>query len=127
MTTSGSMNASGAGVPKRGLKGTCRGVRILVDELYGLACGPLPAVGVDRRRVLAHLRQISMYVCHVALGISQTQVGFAYGRDRTTVAHACRLTEARRDDRAYDDFVAAAERVAGALLAPKGEACDESA
>ena len=65
----------------------------------------------DRRRTSCHVRQISMYVCHVVLQISLTDIGYSFGRDRTTVSHACNVVEDRRDDQAFDDFIAALERV----------------
>lgn len=46
----------------------------------------------------AFARQVAMYLAHVACGISLTDVGVLFGRDRTTVAHACGLVEDRRDD-----------------------------
>ena len=109
------------------LKRTCASVRVLVDEMYAMAGGGLPGMRTDRRRVLCHLRQIAMYVCHTGLSIPQTHVGRAYGRDRTTVAHACRLTEERRDDRAYDEFVAAVERVVAAVFSREEDGSDELA
>lgn len=65
----------------------------------------------DRRRAACHVRQIAMYICHVVLQQSLTDIGTAFGRDRTTVGHACNVVEDRRDDKAYDEFVAAIERV----------------
>ncbi|HEX2146378.1 MAG TPA: helix-turn-helix domain-containing protein, partial [Pseudorhizobium sp.] len=64
-----------------------------------------------RRRMACHVRQISMYVCHVALSMPQQDVGVAFGRDRTTVSHACHVVEDRRDDPFFDDFVSAIERI----------------
>jgi chromosomal replication initiation ATPase DnaA len=43
-----------------------------------------------------------MYLAHVACGLSLTEVGRLFARDRTTVAHACGLIEDRRDDAAFD-------------------------
>ncbi|RWX76164.1 hypothetical protein EPK99_20565 [Neorhizobium lilium] len=65
----------------------------------------------DRRRFACHVRQIAMYVCHVALRVSLSDIGDAFGRDRTTVGHACHVVEDRRDDPAFDDFVATVERL----------------
>jgi chromosomal replication initiation ATPase DnaA len=87
--------------------------------MYRLVAGELPP-GVERRRALCHLRQIAMYVSHVVLRFSFTEIGVAYGRDRTTVGHACKVIEDRRDDRAYDDFVSSIERCAVALFEPLG-------
>lgn len=98
-----------------GVRPVCAAIRQLTEELYR-AIGGMGGQGVDRRRALCHVRQISMYVCHVSLGLSFTDIGRAFGRDRTTVAHACQVVEDRRDDKAYDGFVAALERVAARLV-----------
>jgi chromosomal replication initiation ATPase DnaA len=66
----------------------------------------------------ARARQLAMYLCHVALGRSLQEVGEIFGRDRTTVSYACALMEDMRDDRSFDDAVAALElRIEGALEA----------
>lgn len=46
----------------------------------------------------AFARQVAMYLAHVACGLSMTEVGVLFSRDRTTVAHACEVVEDRRDD-----------------------------
>jgi chromosomal replication initiation ATPase DnaA len=46
----------------------------------------------------AGARQLAMYLCHVLLGMTMTQVGQFFGRDRTTVAYACGHVEDMRDD-----------------------------
>ena len=65
---------------------------------------------------VARVRQIAMYVAHVVLGLSMTEVGRGFGRDRTTVLHACHLVEDMREDDEFDRIVAMTERVAGAAL-----------
>lgn len=57
----------------------------------------------------ARARQLAMYLSHVVLGRSLTQIGDAFGRDRTTVSHACAVIEDLRDDRAFDEEVTALE------------------
>lgn len=47
-------------------------------------------------------RQIAMYLAHVGFGLSLTQVGRGFGRDRSTAAHACKVVESLRDDRHLD-------------------------
>jgi chromosomal replication initiation ATPase DnaA len=47
---------------------------------------------------IALARQVAMYLAHVVGGLQLTHVGEAFGRDRTTVAHACAVIESRRDD-----------------------------
>ncbi|MCX8998491.1 hypothetical protein NOF55_15355 [Rhizobiaceae bacterium BDR2-2] len=75
----------------------------------------------DRRRSLCHTRQIAMYVCHVALQIPQADVGAAFGKDRSTVGYACGVVEDRRDNRAFDDFVSALERIAREMFVQEGD------
>ncbi|WP_332684323.1 helix-turn-helix domain-containing protein [Bosea sp. (in: a-proteobacteria)] len=54
-------------------------------------------------------RQVAMYLAHVGFGLSLTQVGLAFGRDRTTVRHACALVEDRRDQPGFELALAALE------------------
>ena len=54
------------------------------------------------RAGIALARQIAMYLAHVVGGETLTEIGEHFRRDRTTVAHACRLVEARRDDPHFD-------------------------
>jgi len=58
---------------------------------------------------VAEARMLAMYLMHVVLSRSYSEVGAALGRDRTTVAHACARIEDRRDDVQFDDEVAALE------------------
>ncbi|PLX40314.1 MAG: chromosomal replication initiator DnaA [Hyphomicrobiales bacterium] len=51
-----------------------------------------------RRAQTAFARQVAMYLAHVGCGLSYSEVGRLFGRDRTTAAHACKLIEDRRDD-----------------------------
>ncbi len=53
----------------------------------------------------ARLRQIAMYLLHTSLSVPYGEVARAFGRDRTTVSHACRLVEDLRDDPAADSMV----------------------
>lgn len=50
----------------------------------------------------ARARQVAMYLAHVSLGLTMNDVGKLFGRDRTTVAHACGVVEDRRDDPIFD-------------------------
>lgn len=53
----------------------------------------------------ARARQLAMYLAHVVLGRSLSEIGEAFGRDRTTVSHACALIEDLRDDPKFDSEV----------------------
>jgi hypothetical protein len=52
--------------------------------------------------VIALARQTAMYLAHTKFGISYGEVGNFFHRDRSTVAHACRLVEDRRDNKEFD-------------------------
>ncbi|URK88225.1 transposase [Rhizobium sp. RCAM05350] len=97
----------------------CRVVRQVTAEMVMLVGERVP-LRRDRRRTSCHVRQISMYVCHVVLQISLTDIGYSFGRDRTTVSHACNVVEDRRDDPAFDDFVASLERVVTSVFGTPG-------
>ncbi len=53
-------------------------------------------------RGIAQARQVAMYLAHVCCRMSLTEVGAMFGRDRTTVAHACLKVEYRRDEPNFD-------------------------
>lgn len=64
---------------------------------------------------IARARQVAMYTSHIVFGLSLTQVAKAFGRDRTTAAHACRVIEERRDDPAFDQWLQKLEQALRAL------------
>lgn len=100
-----------------GSQALCAAIWQMTDEMLALAAGGR----IERRelrRSTCHTRQIAMYVCHVVLGLTLTEVGRAFGRDRTTVSHACHVVEDRRDDSGFDGFVSAVERVAQRFVEP---------
>lgn len=99
------------------LRTVCRVVSQITAEMLSLI-GERVAVRRDRRRPSCHVRQIAMYVCHVALQMTLSEIGTAFGRDRSTVGHACHVVEDRRDDLAFDEFVSAIERMATAVFSP---------
>lgn len=58
---------------------------------------------------VALARQLAMYLAHVGLGLPQAMVAMAFGRDRSTVAHACRRIEELRDAAPFDQKVSRLE------------------
>jgi hypothetical protein len=63
-------------------------------------------------------RQVAMYLAHVGCGISLTEAGELFNRDRTTAAHACHVVEARREDPTFDRAITLLERIAAVLSGP---------
>ena len=54
-----------------------------------------------RTRSRAHAafaRQAAMYLCNIGQCLSLSEIGYGFSRDRTTVAHACRLIEDCREE-----------------------------
>jgi chromosomal replication initiation ATPase DnaA len=64
----------------------------------------------------AFARQVAMYLAHVVCGLSLTEVGALFARDRTTVSHACNLVEDRRDDPELDRRLEYLERAVASLI-----------
>ncbi|MEO8651382.1 MAG: helix-turn-helix domain-containing protein [Hyphomicrobiaceae bacterium] len=78
-----------------------RSVYFAVSMVYSIERGILDHPTRGRSRV-AFARQVAMYLAHIAFGLTLTTVGRAFGRDRTTVSHACALVEDARDDPEID-------------------------
>ena len=75
----------------------CRQIAARVALDFGVAADDLTSATRGPPRI-AFARQVAMYLAHVGLGLSFEAIGRAFGRDRTTVAHACRTIEDGRDD-----------------------------
>jgi len=73
----------------------------VVAHAYDVSMDELKA-GTRRAARIAFARQVAMYLSHVAYGLSLTEVGAAFGRDRTTASHACHRIEDLRDNSALD-------------------------
>lgn len=73
-------------------------------DVSALSCG----VDVGEVRTLlrksnvAFARQLAMYLCHVVANMSLREISELFGRDRTTVSHACHAIEDRRDCPTFD-------------------------
>jgi len=72
-----------------------------VVQVFGVAHDDLRRITRGRAKV-ALARQVAMYLAHVVCGLTLTDTGRLFGRDRTTVAHACGVIEDRRDDPLFD-------------------------
>lgn len=67
-----------------------------VVSAFGVSREALCAPGRSYAKI-ALARQVAMYLAHVVGGLTMTQVGELFQRDRTTVAHGCRVVEDLRD------------------------------
>ncbi len=86
----------------------------IVADVFRIEPAELRAATRGRARI-ALARQVAMYIAHVGYGLTLTEVGQLFERDRTTVAHACGIVEQRRDIREFDRAVALLEQVVRAL------------
>lgn len=76
-------------------------IELAVGQAFGVDQVELSAGKRGERRI-AFARQVAMYLAHVVCGLTMTDVGRMFGRDRTTVAHACHKVEQRRDHLQFD-------------------------
>ena len=72
-----------------------------VVQVFGVGQDDLRRITRGRANV-ALARQVAMYLAHVVCGMTLTDTGRLFGRDRSTVAHACGVIEDRRDDPLFD-------------------------
>ncbi len=87
-----------------------------VVKVFGITYGDLRRATRGRAKV-ALARQVAMYLAHVGCGLSLTETGRLFKRDRTTVAHACGVIEDRRDDPIFDRALDLLEWAVPALAA----------
>ncbi|MEO0546345.1 MAG: helix-turn-helix domain-containing protein [Pseudomonadota bacterium] len=78
-------------------------------------CVPLKQLEAANRckADIALARQIAMYLAHTQFSMAMTEVGLAFGRDRTTVSHACSLVEDKRDEETFDLTITQLEALLG--------------
>lgn len=61
----------------------------------------------SRHVLTTSARKVAMFLCRDRLGMSYAQIGRIFGRDHSTVMHACRCVERNRDLARDADYVAA--------------------
>lgn len=93
-------------------------IGMAVAQVFGVEASLIDA-GTRGQAKVALARQVAMYLAHVACEMSLTDVGRMFGRDRTTVAHACAVIEDRRDDPVFDRAMELLEIVVKALLSAR--------
>jgi hypothetical protein len=102
----------------------CAAAAARLAEAAAAAAARIPLSGLRSatrgRKPVALARQTAMYLSHVAFGLSLSRVGICFGRDRTTVRHACALVEDRRDDPGLEFGLTALEAALLAAMARLG-------
>lgn len=73
-------------------------------------------------RPVARVRQIGMYIAHVTLALTMSEVGRAFGRDRSTVNHACHLIEDMREELEFDRIIQTIENIVRTAFVRDGTA-----
>jgi hypothetical protein len=91
-----------------GCESACRFIETSVAAALGIGLVELRARSRGRAAA-AFARQTAMYLAHVHFGLSLSEVGRTFGRDRTTVSHACARVEDCRDDPTFDRVLACLE------------------
>ncbi|MEP9385627.1 helix-turn-helix domain-containing protein [Mesorhizobium sp. KR9-304] len=89
----------------------CEGMIDITAALFNVSSKELRKPGRNSLGI-SRVRQVAMYVAHVVLKLNMTDIGRAFGRDRTTVLYACHLVEDLRDDTDFDRIITMTERVA---------------
>ena len=79
----------------------CGTIETLVAAAFAVPASELRAA-TRRTPAIAFARQGAMYLAHVAAGLTFTEIGRAFGRDRTTAAYACGVVEEQRENPRVD-------------------------
>ena len=101
---------------------TWEAVHAVIEDTIAQVFGVTQADLSIKSRGKAHIalaRQTGMYLAHVICGLTLTEVGLLFGRDRTTVAHACAVVEDRRDDPVFDRALDLLEWALPSLINPE--------
>ena len=80
----------------------------LASDVASYALGVPADEILDPRRgatETAFARQVAVYLCHVGFEMSLQRIAIAFGRDRSTIAHACHAIEDRREDPQFDHWI----------------------
>lgn len=83
-------------------------IRQMLVDTIGMFLRVKPDRLSASRRGTAHTafaRHVAMYLARTRLGLSFTEAGRLFNRDRTTAAHACRRIEESRDDATTDALI----------------------
>ena len=95
------------------------GSRLHTPDSWRRSLVPVAAIlDPDRSAETVLARALAMYLSHIGFGMSYGRVSQVFGRDRSTVADACRQIEERREDPRFDRWLEALERSITSAPAP---------
>ncbi len=89
-----------------------RALAAFITQLVALATGVGAreiAAGTRCAAEVSRARQVAMYLAYTVCSWPLARVGAAFGRDRSTAAHACQRVEDLREDAAFDRLVGQCE------------------
>ena len=92
-------------------------VELRVAAAFAIPVAEMQA-STRRSAAVAFARQSAMYLARIMLGLNLTEIGHVFGRDRTTVAHACRVVEERRDEPGVEALLSRLEQDCAMLGQP---------
>jgi chromosomal replication initiation ATPase DnaA len=95
-------------IDRHAASAACCIAELLVAAVFAVPVRTLRAPGRTNPDVV-FARQVAMYLAHVGLGERLGAVAAHFGRDRSTVGHACARIEEERDDAALDETLCALE------------------
>ncbi len=89
------------------------GCRLSIATVSAVSCISSQEIQAVTRSTadIAIARQTAMYLAHTKFGITFTEIGIQFNRDRSTVAHGCRLIEDKRDSILFDQQVSRMENL----------------
>ena len=95
------MSAQAIAEPVRIMDAVRTRVFSLVASVYDVPAAELAEPTRQTPKVAA-ARQVAIYLAHTVLKMNFTDLGALFGRSRSTVLHAVRRVEARREDSRVD-------------------------
>lgn len=89
----------------------CRMALALAAAAFDVSAEEIRAAG-RRTAVVSLARHVAIYIAHVVFQLPMQCVAEGFGRDRTSVGHAVRRVEERRDGPEFDRLMDRLERLA---------------
>lgn len=116
----------GSGWPGRACTASARLAATLVACGLGVEVDEILEPGRGSRRT-AFARQVAMYLHYIVHEQSLAQVALAFGRDRSTVSHACHAIEDKREEPVFDGWLGALEEALRQAVAAQNWAREDVA